>query len=188
MTKTIKRKELNNVIMAIASIIPDNAKNIIGLRCERIGKEINEITKKLNSELAVIHEEHASTDKDQNLLREEVVTTDKHGSSKKENSGGYRYTFKKSQEMKKATQDFWNEDVAIPSNIVKREIHGDLYRKVIENSNFTTLSYLSGVILEIPLDDKGFVDEEWILNFLSAKPKAEQNGQADKKELEGANA
>lgn len=188
MTKKINRKQLNGVIMAISHMLTSNNKNIIGLRCERIGKIVNDISKELNAELSTIDEEYASKDKDQNFLREEVVITDKNGSSKKENIGAFKYTFTKEQERKKAIADFWGQDIELPCNVVKRELHKDLYKKIIEENSFTTLSNLAGIILDIPLGADGFIDEEWILEFLSSNKKTEQNGQAHKKELEGATA
>lgn len=186
MTKTIKRKEFNNIIRAIATLSSTNAKNIIGLRCEKIGKKINEIATKFNSEISDIDEEHASTDKDFNFMREEVVITDKSGSSKKESTGGFKYTFKRSQERKDAIEKFWNENTEIPVNVVERtDKNTELYKKVIEENSFTTLSNLSGIILDIPLDAEGFVDEEWVLKFLSGDTKKEEsNGQSNSPKLE----
>lgn len=177
MTKIIKKKQLNKVIMSIVEITSGKSKNIISLRCEKIGGIINEISTKLNSELSTLNEEYASCDKDMNLLREEVITTDKTGNSKKENSGIFKYTFKKTQERKKAIEDFWNQDIEVPSNVVSREKHPDLYKKIIQDNSFTTLSNLAGIILDIPVGEDGFVDEEWVLGFLESGNKALSNGQ-----------
>ena len=150
MTKKIKKKELNNIIGSMMQIISDYSKNIVSLRCEKMGNKINDLAKKLNSELSTIDEEYASSDKDMNLLREEVVTTDKAGNSKKENSGIFKYTLKKTQERKKAIENFWNEEIEIPVNVVKRDLNSELYKKIIAENSFTTLSNLAGIILDIP--------------------------------------
>lgn len=177
MTKKIAKKELNNIIGSIIQITSDKSKTIVSLRCEKIGKSINEISKKLNSELSAIDEEYASADKDMNLLREETVTTDKSGNSVKENNGVFRYTLKKTQERKKAIENFWNETIEIPTNVVKWDLHPELYKKIIADNSFTTLSNLAGIILDIPVGEDGFVDEEWILGFLSGDKIASLNGQ-----------
>lgn len=189
MTKTIKRTKLNDVMSAIMAITSDKSKNIITLRCEKIAKEIDVIAKKLNEDILDINTEHASTDKDQNLLHDEVIVTDKSGTSKKDNSGAYKYTFRRDKERKAKIEEFWNQDVQIPISIVK---HNDsnraLYKQIIEKHNFTQLSNLAGVILDIPVDAEGFINEEWVLNFLEGKDenKEKQNGQASEKELQPA--
>lgn len=185
--KTIKRKDLNDVISSIFAINSDGSKNVISYRCEKISKEINEISKNLNSQISDINEEYASTDKDYNLLREEVVTSDKNGVSKKENSGGFKYTFKKIKERKRVIEDFWNGEVELPTSVVSREHHKELYRKVIEANSFSTISNLAGIILDIPVGEDGFVDEKWIFDFLNDTT-LELNGQSKKPELEVAKA
>lgn len=188
LTKKIKKKDLNDLISSIFAINSDGAKNIISYRSEKISKEINEISKKLNSEISDIDEEYASTDKDHNLLREEVVTSDKQGVSKKENSGKFKYTFRKSKDRKTAIENFWNEEVDIPCNIVKREHHEELYKKVLKENTFSTLSNLAGIILDIPVGEDGFIDEKWILDFLSEDKKVESNGKTDNPKLEATTA
>lgn len=177
MTKKIKKKELNNIVGSIIQITSDRSKNIVSLRCEKIGNKINEISKKLNEEILEINSEHASTDKDNNFLHEEVIITDKNGQSRKENSGSYKYTFKRDQDRKKAIEKFWNEEIELPVSVVDREKYPELYKKIIKDNSFTTLSNLAGIILDIPVGEDGFVDEEWILGFLSSDNKVESNGQ-----------
>lgn len=189
MTKTIKRTKLNDVVNAIYAITADKSKNIITLRCEKIAKEIDVIAKKLNEDILDINAEYASTDKDQNLLHEEVMITEKNGNSKKENSGAYKYTFKRDKERKAKIEEFWNQDVQLPISIVKRnDSNKALYKQIIEKHNFTQLSNLAGIILDIPVDDNGFIDDEWVLGFLDGKDdaKEKQNGQASEKELQPA--
>lgn len=177
MTKKIKKKELNNIVGSIIKITSDKSKNIVSLRCEKIGKKINEISKKLNEEILEINSEHASTDKDNNFLHEEVVTTEKNGHSRKENNGSYKYTFKRDQDRKKEIEKFWNEEIELPVSVVDRENHPELYKKIITEHSFTTLSNLAGIILDIPIGEDGFVDEEWILGFLETENKIGSNGQ-----------
>lgn len=186
MTKKIKKEKLNDIVMAIFAITADKTKNAITLRCEKIAKEIDVISRKLNEEILEINTGYASTDKNGNLLHEEVITNNGHGSSKTENSGGYKYTISKDKERKEAIQKFWSEDIDIPVSIVKRnESNTALYKQIIEKHNFTQLSNLAGIILDIPVDAEGFIDEGWVLGFLEGKDetKEKQNGQADKKEL-----
>lgn len=185
MLKTIKRSELNDIVNAMNALTQDKEKNIITLRCEKIGKKIDTIAQKLNSDLADLRAEHCSKDEKGNFLHEEVIVTDKQGASRKENNGSYKYTIKGNMDLKKAIDKFWDEDVKIPVNVVKlTDSNVLLYKQIIEKLNFTQLSILSGIVLDIPLDEDGFIDDQWILNFLSDKPHENNNGQENKIELE----
>lgn len=186
MTKKIKRKDINGIINSVATLANFNKKNIFGLRCERFARDMAKIAKELNDQLSTIAEEHASTDKDFNLLKEEILVTDKQGVSRKEPTGEYKYTFKRSQERKKTVEEFLNEELEVKANVVERkEQYMELYKKIINENSFTVISNLAGIILDIPLDKEGFVDEDWILNFLSSDtPKGELNGKSNTPKLE----
>lgn len=184
MQKEIERIQINEVVSSMNALTASKEKNIITLRCEKIGKKIDEIAGKLNEELATINAEYASTDEKGNFLHEEVIITDKTGASKKESTGNYKYTFARNEQRKKAIEKFWKEKIEIPCNVIKRtDSNNALYKQIIEKLNFTQLSVLAGIILDIPLDEEGFIDDQWVLDFLAGDEKAKQNGQASKSEL-----
>lgn len=189
MEKTIKREKLNSIVLAIMATTADKSKNLITLRCEKFAKELDVIAKKFNEEIEDINAEHATSDKDQNILHEEVIITDKNGNSRKEFSGGYKYTWKRDKERKAKLDEFWKGTLDIKTNVLKRnDSNKALYKQIIEKLNSTQLSNLAGIILDIPVDKDDFVDEEWIINFLEGKEetKEKQNGQASEKELQSA--
>ena len=144
--------------------------------------KLNEISKSINEKLFDINAEYASTDKNGNFLHEEVVTIDKNGTTKKENTGNFKYTLEREKEKRKAMEHFWNQEVEIPSNIIERnEKNSTLYKQIIEKNTLTTLTDLAGVLLDFPIDKDGFIDEEFVLNFLSINSKEKQNGTVQEK-------
>ena len=177
MTKRIKNSQFNSIIAAIMDITADKSKNIFTMRCEKIATKLNDISKKINERILEINAEYASTDKDGNFLHEEVIVTDKNGTSKKENSGQYKYTLQRDKDRKKAMEQFWNEELEIPTNVIDRnETNSPLYKQIIERNTLTTLSDLTGILLDLPTDKDGFIDEGFVLDFMDTLDKEKQNG------------
>lgn len=187
MQKSIKKKELNQFIGPDGALTAINykVKNIFTIRCEKLLKKINELGIEVNNEIQDIREEFASTDKESgNFIYETVTVTDSKGNSKTENTGSFKYTHERAKQRDEKIERLFQEEVKIPVNIISRDNNLPLYKQIFKEYTLTTISKLAGVLLDVPVDDEGFVQEEFIIKFTEENQKSEDNKNVQAKNSE----
>lgn len=183
MQKTIKNRQLNDFTGANGALIAIDykQKNLLSIRCEKLLKKINGIGEKVNKKIQDKREEYCSKDDKGNFLYEQVTITDKNGASKAENTGNLKFTYGKKQELDKAIEEIMDTDVNIPVYLIEnKEDNHPLYKQIFEKYSTTVISTLAGIILDVPVDEEGFVQEEFVMKMTSDE-KVKQNGHTEEK-------
>ena len=168
MQKEIKNRELDKIVTALKQV-DYKEKNIFSLRSEKLGQKLNLLAVNLNEKTKDAQMEHASTDKDGNFLFEQVTVTDKNGMSRMENTGNYKYTHAQLKARDKVVEQIKEENSNIPIYLIKKEGNEVLFKKIFEKYSPSTISTLAGIILDVPLDDEGFIDEAFYLEMTAEK-------------------
>ena len=121
-------------------------------------------------------------------MREEFVITDKDGTSQRGNTGALKFTSANAKKRKEALNKLLNEEkVSIPIYIIPfNETNEPLYKKAFELYACTALSVLAGIILDIPLDEDGFITDEFADKYDVKETLIGKNG-LDKKEIAPSN-
>lgn len=189
-TKTITNRRLSELTQNL-NRFNYTIKNIIVRRCEKLAKKINDdLLPEYNDALIDIDEQFCMKDKDGVAIREELVITDKNGSSQRGNTGELKFASGNKIKRKEAINKFLDQQVSIPTYIIPlNETNEALYRKAFELYSYTTLSSLAGIILEIPLDEDGFITDEFADKYSSPleEKNTSKNGVGKKEELTAAN-
>ena len=161
------------------------SKNIIVRRAEKLSKRINEeFLPEYNNGLSDIDDDFCEKDKNGHSVREELVITDKSGTSQRGNTGSLKFSSENKIKRREAINKFYDREVTIPTYVIPHnETNESVYKKAFEIYSYTTLSVLSGIILEIPLDEEGFITDEFADKYsLKEEDSSHKNG-VGKKEL-----
>lgn len=164
----ITKRKVKELIDALNYSIDYKVKNLFTLRAEKLGKKLSEIAEGINNAIAEKNAEFAQTDEKGRFLLEEITITDKSGTSKKEKTGNYLYTPETDKKRKAAIEQLWLESVDIPVNLISRDEKNEpLYKYIFETYNASIISLFAGILLDVPVDADGFLDEEFALKYIS---------------------
>lgn len=159
MTKKTTWENLMQLMMLIKRV-DLKKRSRLSFAVEKMATKWNKSVKKYQSLLSEIDIEFCSTDKDGNLMFEEVTMTDKDGNSNKQNTGLCKYTKDNRKKRDEKAEKFSQEMVEIPVHLLAKDEPSIV--SFMKDLSFTEINLLTGTLIDMPeIDMDAEYDESW---------------------------